>query len=79
MKNTNNMSKKEILYLLEKYGLDKILPDVEKMVGALLTVWKLSDVGNDVLIQIETAMVDGTPLIDAIEDVLRFHGAELAE
>ena len=53
--------------------------DVEKMVGALLTVWKLSDVGNDVLIQIETAMVDGTPLIDAIEDVLRFHGAELAE
>jgi hypothetical protein len=53
--------------------------DTEKMVGALLTVWKLSDVGNDVLIQIETAMANGTPLIDAIEDVLKFHGAKLAE
>jgi ABC-type multidrug transport system fused ATPase/permease subunit len=32
LKYGNNKSKKEILYLLEKYGLDKILPDVEKMV-----------------------------------------------
>jgi hypothetical protein len=49
----------------------------EKMVGALLNVWKLSDIGEDVLVQVETAMADGSTLIDAIADVLRAHGEEL--
>lgn len=51
--------------------------DVEKMISALLNVWKMSDVAADVLVQIETAMADGTPLIDAISDVLKFHGEDL--
>jgi len=51
--------------------------DVEKMVAALLNVWKMSDVASDVLIQIETTMADGTTLIDAISDVLKFHGEDL--
>jgi uncharacterized protein YktB (UPF0637 family) len=51
--------------------------DVEKMISALLNVWKMSDVASDVLVQIETIMADGTPLIDAISDVLRFHGEDL--
>jgi len=51
--------------------------DIEKMVTALLNVWKLSDVASDVLVQIETVMADGTPLIDAISDVLKYHGEVL--
>ena len=51
--------------------------DVEKMIAALLNVWKMSDVASDVLVQIETTMADGTTLIDAISDVLKFHGEDL--
>ena len=51
--------------------------DVEKMIAALLNVWKMSDVASDVLVQIETVMADGTPLIDAISDVLKYHGEDL--
>jgi hypothetical protein len=50
--------------------------DTDKMVSALLNVWKLSDLGNEVLVQVEQTMADGTPLIDAIVDVLKFHGVE---
>jgi hypothetical protein len=50
--------------------------DTDKMVSALLNVWKLSDIGTDVLVQVEQSMADGTPLIDAIVDVLKFHGVE---
>lgn len=51
----------------------------EKMVAALLNVWKLSAIGDEILIQVEQNMADGTPLIDAIADVLRACGEELAE
>lgn len=51
----------------------------EKMVAALLNVWKLSAIGENVLIQVEQSMADGTPLIDAIADVLRACGEELSE
>jgi hypothetical protein len=49
----------------------------EKMVGALLNVWKLSEVGESTLIEIETIMADGLPLIDAIETVLLAAGEKL--
>ena len=51
----------------------------EKMVAALLNVWKLSDVGENALIDIETHMARGLTLIEAIEDVLREAGEELSE
>lgn len=56
--------------------------DDEKMIAALLNVWKMSDAAADVLIEIETAMApdeDGNavPLIDAIADVLKMHGEKL--
>ena len=51
--------------------------DAEKMLSALLNVWKLSDVADEIMVQIETVMADGTPLIDAIVDVLKFHGTDL--
>lgn len=51
--------------------------DVEKMISALLNVWKLSDVADDLLIQVETAMADGSTLADAIEYVLEANGEEL--
>lgn len=50
---------------------------VEKMLSALLNVWKLSDVADVLLVDIETAMADGTPLIEAIEYVLEANGEEL--
>ena len=50
--------------------------DTDKIVSALLTVWKMSDLGIEVLVQVEQTMADGTPLIDAIVDVLKFHGVE---
>ncbi len=53
--------------------------DAEKMLGALLNVWRLSDVAEDVLIQIESALADGTPLADAIGEVLESHGVALGE
>ena len=49
----------------------------EKMEHALLNVWKLSDVGENVLIEIETIMADAIPLIDAIEMVLTKAGFAL--
>ncbi len=49
----------------------------EKMLSALLNVWKLSDVADDVLIQIETALADDMTLADAIEYVLEANGKEL--
>lgn len=53
--------------------------DTEKMAGALLTVWKLSDVADDLLIRIETNMANDMTLIDAIADVLQFCGHDLKE
>ena len=49
----------------------------DKMLAALLNVWKLSAVGEDVLVQVETAMADGSTLIDAIEYVLEANGTAL--
>jgi hypothetical protein len=49
----------------------------EKMIGALLNVWKLSEIGESTLIEIETIMADGLPLIDAIETVLLAAGEKL--
>jgi hypothetical protein len=49
----------------------------DKMLSALLNVWKLSTVGEDVLVQVETAMADGSTLIDAIEYVLEANGTAL--
>jgi hypothetical protein len=49
----------------------------EKMVGALLNVWKLSEIGESTLIEIETIMADGLPLIYAIETVLLAAGEKL--
>lgn len=42
----------------------------DKMLSALLNVWKLSEVAEDVLIQVETALADGSSLADALEYVL---------
>ena len=53
--------------------------DDEKMIAALLNVWKMSDAASDILIQIETAMAGDVPLIDAIADVLTAHGEDLGE
>ena len=49
----------------------------DKMLSALLNVWKLSTVGEDILVQVETAMADGSALIDAIEYVLEANGTAL--
>lgn len=51
--------------------------DDEKMIAALLNVWKMSDAAADILIEIETAMANDVPLIDAIADVLTMHGEKL--
>ena len=48
--------------------------DDEKMLGALLNVWKLSEVAEGLLIQIEGALADGTPLAEALAEVLKAHG-----
>ena len=49
----------------------------DKMMSALLNVWKLSDVAEDVLIQVETALADGSSLADALEYVLESNGVKL--
>jgi len=49
----------------------------EKMLSALLNVWKLSDVAEDILVQIETALADDMTLADALEYVLEANGKEL--
>lgn len=51
----------------------------EKMLGALLTVWKLSDMGEDILVEVEQNMADGSPLIDAITAVLKAHKIAISE
>lgn len=51
----------------------------DKMLSALLNVWKLSAVGEDVLVQVETALADGSTLADAIEYVLEANGIELSK
>lgn len=60
-------------------GAKKATPktDGEKMLAALLNVWKLSEVAEDVLIQVEAALADGTPLADAIGEVLTAQGVAL--
>jgi hypothetical protein len=57
-------------------GAQKATPktDDAKMLGALLNVWKLSEVAENLLIEIEGALADGTPLADAIGEVLAAHG-----
>jgi hypothetical protein len=60
-----------------KGGKATATTDTDKMLSALLNVWKLSDVADEIMVQVETVMADGTPLIDAIVDVLKFHGIEL--
>lgn len=57
-------------------GAQKATPktDTDKMLGALLNVWKLSEVAENLLIEIESALADGTPLADAIGEVLNAHG-----
>jgi len=51
----------------------------DKMLSALLNVWKLSDVAEDVLVQVETALADGSTLADALEYVLEANGIELSK
>lgn len=51
----------------------------DKMMSALLNVWKLSDVAEECLIAIETAMADGSSLADALEYVLESNGIELSK
>lgn len=53
--------------------------DAEKMLSALLNVWKLSDVAESLMIEIESALADGTPLADAIAEVLKAHEVSLGE
>lgn len=60
-------------------GKGETKSDADKMIGALLNVWKLSDAAEECLIMIETIMADGTPLIDAIAEVLREAGEDLKE
>ena len=53
--------------------------DGAKMTGALLNVWKLSDVAGDALERIESSMDDGMSLIDAIENELKLQGEDLTD
>jgi hypothetical protein len=51
--------------------------DAKKMIDALLNVWKLSDVAEDILIEVEVALENGVPLSQAIENVLKAHKVKL--
>lgn len=51
--------------------------DAQKMIDTLLNVWKLSDVAEDVLIEVEVALEGGVPLAQAIENVLKAHKVKL--
>ena len=51
--------------------------DSAKMTGALLNVWKLSDVAGEALTTIESSMDNGMTLIEAIEDYLKLQGEDL--
>lgn len=48
-----------------------------KMVGALLNVWKLSDVATESLTYVEGKIDDGMTLIEAIADYLESEGVDL--
>lgn len=48
--------------------------DTDKMVSALLNVWKLSDVASDSIAQIESSLDNGMGLVDAIADYLKSQG-----
>jgi hypothetical protein len=51
--------------------------DNAKMTGALLNVWKLSDVASEALTTIEASIDNGMTLIEAIEDYLKLQGEDL--
>jgi hypothetical protein len=51
--------------------------DAQKMIDTLLNVWKLSDVAEDILIEVEVALEGGVPLAQAIENVLKAHKVKL--
>jgi len=51
--------------------------DAQKMIDTLLNVWKLSDVAEDILIEVEVALEGGVPLSQAIENVLKAHKVKL--
>lgn len=52
--------------------------DTEKMVSALLNVWKLSDVASDSIAKIESSLDNGMGLVDAIADYLKSEGQNIA-
>lgn len=52
--------------------------DTEKMVSALLNVWKLSDVASDSIAKIESNLDNGMGLVDAIADYLKSEGQNIA-
>lgn len=52
--------------------------DTEKMVSALLNVWKLSDVASDSIAKIESSLDNGMSLVDAIADYLKSEGQNIA-
>ena len=51
--------------------------DDAKMTGALLNVWKLSDVASEALERIEASIDEGMTLIEAIENELKLQGEDL--
>jgi hypothetical protein len=52
--------------------------DTDKMVSALLNVWKLSDVASDSIAKIESSLDNGMGLVDAIADYLKSEGQNIA-
>ena len=52
--------------------------DSAKMISALLNVWKLSDVASEILLKVESNMDNGMDIQQAIEDVLKSEGIDLA-
>ena len=51
--------------------------DNAKMTGAILNVWKLSDVAPEALTTIEASIDNGMSLIEAITDYLKLEGVDL--
>ena len=56
----------------------KSADDNAKMTGALLNVWKLSDVAPEALTTIEASIDNGMTLIEAITDYLKLQGEDLS-
>ena len=52
--------------------------DSAKMIGALLNVWKLSDVAPEAIETIEASIDNGMSLIEAITDYLKLQGEDLS-